>query len=67
VQNTITDDSRLLTRAQAAEMLGLKAQTLAIWSMTGRNLPVVRIGPKTVRYRRSDILAFIEKQVVPAS
>jgi hypothetical protein len=45
----------LITRRDAARRLALKPQTLAKWSMTGRILPVVRIGGRTVRYRLHDV------------
>jgi predicted DNA-binding transcriptional regulator AlpA len=57
---------KLLTRQQAAELLGLRPQTLAAWALTGKNLPVVKLGEKAVRYRLSDVQAFIDKSVVPA-
>ena len=56
--------SDLLTRQQAAEFLGVKAQTLAVWATTKRYpLPYVRIGRK-VKYRRADLERFIESRVV---
>ena len=56
--------SDLLTRQQAAEFLGVKAQTLAVWATTKRYpLPYVRVGSR-VRYRRSDLERFIESRVV---
>ncbi|AIL64731.1 Helix-turn-helix domain protein [Rickettsiales bacterium Ac37b] len=54
----------LLTRTQAAEYLGCKVSTLAIWKCTKRyNLPYVKIG-KNVRYRLSDLKEFIEQNIV---
>ena len=44
---------------QAAEMLGLAPQTLAKWAMTGKNLPVVKLGNRTARYLLSDVMSFI--------
>ena len=51
--------SNLITRRKAAEMLGLKPQTLSKWGMTGRNLPVVKLGARTVRYSIEDVISFI--------
>jgi predicted DNA-binding transcriptional regulator AlpA len=57
------DNDKLLTRKQAAEFLQCKESTLAIWKSTKRYpLPCIKIG-KNVRYRRSDILAFIENNI----
>ena len=60
-------DNGLLTRKQAAGRLGLKPQTLAEWAMSGKNLPLVKLGKRAVRYRRSDVDAFIERSLIPAS
>lgn len=54
-----TSQSELLTREQAAQFLGLRTQTLALWFSTGRNeLPAVKLG-RAVRYRRSDLEQFL--------
>ena len=53
----------LLSRKDAAEYLGLKESTLAIWKCNKRyNLPYVKIGGK-VRYRLSDLQKFIENNI----
>lgn len=57
---------RLLNREEAARFLGLKVQTLAKWSLDGRYLPVVKCG-RAVRYRPSDLEAFVQRQTTPAS
>ena len=51
--------SNLITRRKAAEMLGLEPQTLAVWGMTGKNLPVIKLGARTVRYSIEDVISFI--------
>lgn len=56
---TATSD-RLLTRAEAADLLRLKPQTLGKWAMTGRHLPVVHVG-RAARYRLSDVQRLIEQ------
>ena len=54
----------LLTRNQAAEYLGIRPQTLAAWALTGRyNLPMVKVG-RWVRYRKSDLDAWLESRTV---
>jgi len=53
--------NRLLTRKEAADLLGLKPQTLAKWAMTGQHLPVIRIGKKAVRYCSEEIESFIKR------
>jgi excisionase family DNA binding protein len=57
-------DSNLLTRDQAAKYLGVKPQTLAAWLCRRRYpLPVVRVG-RLVRYRLSDLEAFLDARTV---
>ena len=51
----------LINRKEAAASLGLAPQTLAKWAMTGKNLPVIRLGNRAVRYRRGDVEDFIKK------
>lgn len=51
--------SVLLSRDQAAKYLGVSVSTLANWASTRRfNLPYVRVG-RSVKYRLSDLDAFI--------
>jgi len=54
----------LCTRKEAADLLGLAPQTLAKWAMTGKNLPVIRLGNRTVRYSRTEIDAFIKRSTI---
>jgi excisionase family DNA binding protein len=57
-------NGELLTRTEAADLLGVKPQTLAVWATHGRyGLPVVKVG-RSVRYRRSDIEAWLERRTV---
>ena len=58
------NNCRLLNRKEAAEILGVKENTLAIWKSTHRyNLPAIKVG-RLVRYRLCDILAFLERRTV---
>jgi excisionase family DNA binding protein len=58
--NNIKEAQSLLTRKQAADLLGCKDDTLVVWKTNKRyKLPYIKIG-KNVRYRLSDILSFIE-------
>jgi predicted DNA-binding transcriptional regulator AlpA len=57
-------NSDLLTEAEAADFLGLEAKTLSVWRSTRRYpLCYVKIG-RLVRYRRSDLVDFIESRRV---
>lgn len=54
----------LLTRNEAAQLLGIKTQTLAKWASVKRyDLPYIKVG-KSVRYKRSDIAAYLERHTV---
>ena len=58
--------NELLTRSEAAALLGIKASTLAVWACHKRyGLPMVKIG-SLVRYRLSDLESFIERRTVGA-
>ena len=55
-------DTRLLTEAEAASVLGLAPGTLAVWRCTGRyDLAYVRVG-RRIRYRVGDLRAFLERR-----
>jgi len=52
----------LLTRRQAADFLGVKPQTLAVWHSVGRyDLPTVKVG-RSARYRIADLETFCEQR-----
>lgn len=58
----IAEDSPLITPECAAALLGVTPNTLGIWRTTRRYpLPFVKVG-RLVRYKRADILAFIESR-----
>jgi len=53
----------LIDENAAAEILDLAPGTLSVWRSTGRyKLPFLKIGRK-VRYRRADLLAWLEKRL----
>jgi len=57
-----TNSEQLLLPYQAAEYLGVSEQTLAEWRCVGRyNLPYVLVG-RRVRYRRSDLDAWLRSR-----
>lgn len=56
----------LLDEVATAEILQVKTGTLQVWRSTSRYpLPFVKIG-RNVRYRRTDIDAFIQSRIVGA-
>lgn len=57
--------NKLLTRKEAADFLGLSEGTLAVWKVTKRYpLPVIKVG-RLVRYRESDLIAFLDLMTDP--
>ena len=54
--NTQTD---LLNDVTAAELLGIKPRTIRIWRAK-RGIPHFRITNKEIRYKKSDIIAWLE-------
>lgn len=55
---------RLLTRKEAADYLGVKEITLAIWKSTQRYpIPVVKVG-RLAKYRYGDLIEFVERRTV---
>jgi Helix-turn-helix domain len=65
VSTSLIDLPVLLTPQETAEKLRVKTGSLAVWRCTKRyDLPYLRIG-RAIRYRASDVAAFIERQPVP--
>lgn len=53
---------RLMTTNEAAPMLGYAPRTLMRWRVERGGPPFVRIGGRVVRYRESDLVAWIAAQ-----
>ena len=54
------NDGHLMTRAELAEYLSVSVATIARWKCEGTQaVPEVRIGVRTIRYRKSDIDAWL--------
>jgi hypothetical protein len=60
---------RMMGDVEAARLLGLSPATLRKWRRlandsgdagASKRLPFVKVGPKSVRYRESDLLDFIQ-------
>jgi len=57
-QPTATDHDALLTTSQVAELANVSEQTVRRWRYDG-DLPFFRLGYRTVRYQRDDVVALI--------
>lgn len=58
-------DQQLMTPKEVAQRLGLAVTTLAIWRCRhpGR-LPYVKLGNRAIRYRATDVDAFVTNRTV---
>ena len=54
--------SQLLTTKQAAKHLGVSASFLEKDRWRGARIPFIRIGPRAIRYRETDLSSFLEQQ-----
>jgi excisionase family DNA binding protein len=63
-QSPVLPLTRLLTTEDVAEITGLSPETLAQWRWLKKEIPYVRLGTKCVRYRQSDIDAWLAKRLV---
>jgi hypothetical protein len=61
-----TDPDALLVETHAAQLLSLSARTLQAWRLTSRGPAFVRAG-RAVRYRRRDLLAWIDANTVSST
>jgi len=57
-------DDRLLPPREAAEYLGVGLIALRDWRYRRIGPPYIRLGHRTVRYRKSDLDAWLERQRV---
>ncbi len=62
---TPTKHDEIMDRKAAARYIGFAPKTLATWTSTNRySLPIVKVG-RSVRYRKSDLDAFLARQLRP--
>ncbi|MCE7056878.1 helix-turn-helix domain-containing protein [Algoriphagus sp. AGSA1] len=56
---------KLLTPKQAAEFMGYEENTLAAWRCRQtQNLPYIKIGNGGIRYRRWDLLQWLNSKLI---
>jgi len=60
----MSDEKILLTAAEVANLTGFAEGTIRHF-VSQRRIPFIRISPRCVRFRRSDIEAWLEKLMVP--
>ena len=65
--NIEVNQSELLSDKEATKHLGLADGTLSVWRSKGRySIPFIKIGAN-VRYRKSDLDAWIESRIQTAT
>ena len=62
----VTDYQNTLTPKQAAKYVGISEAALRLWRSEGRGPRYFKAGEKLVRYRRTDLDAWIEARLVTA-
>ncbi len=62
----VPDPLRLLGTEEVAALLGVAAITLRIWRLHGNGLRYIKLG-RSVKYRRSDIEAFLDARCVAST
>jgi excisionase family DNA binding protein len=63
---TAANPNELLNEEQTAKLIGVAEQTLAGWRCNGRyGLPFVKVG-RLVRYKRGDVMKWLDKRTVQA-
>lgn len=55
-------EREFLTEREVATLLAVKPETLAVWRHRRVGPPFVRLGPRTPRYRRSEVLAWVDEK-----
>jgi hypothetical protein len=62
IQAIVQSTAGLLGDKAAAEYIGSTPGTMSVWRSTGRyNLPFIKVG-RNVKYRKSDLDAWLEKR-----
>ena len=58
-----TEGQQLLRQAEVARILNLSPRTLEAWRHRGGGPRYYLLNPRCVRYRRSDLIEFLEERV----
>jgi hypothetical protein len=62
------DRDAALPENLAAELLGVSVRTLQAWRLRGVGPPYAKLlGSRAIRYRRSDLIQFLEKSIVQSA
>lgn len=64
MQQTTTDPDSLVNEKEAASILCYSVRALQNWRHRGGGPRFVKVSSRSVRYRRSDLLAWIEERTI---
>jgi excisionase family DNA binding protein len=56
------ESPRMLNRQEAADFLGVTPQTMLRWDNKGIGPKFYRLGKRIIRYKKSDLMAWLESQ-----
>ena len=62
--NPTTDPDRLMNEKEAAEMLCYSVRALQNWRSRGGGPKFIKVSARSIRYRRRDLLDWIEARTV---
>jgi DNA binding domain, excisionase family len=54
-----------MSPGQVAELLGVEVPTVLAWGRTGRLPEPLKLGAKTIRWRETDLKAWLKKEECP--
>ena len=60
----IENEEKLLAEQEASQFLNIAIDTLRSWRKKKINLPFIKVGTKLVRYKRSDLQEYLNKNTV---
>lgn len=63
----LSDPHALYTPKEAGDFLRVSQQALALWRQTGDGPPYARLGRTAIRYRRKELLAYVESRVATST
>lgn len=58
----VMEVEEFMLAAEVALLLRLQVRTLTLWRKKGHGPPWVRLGPREVRYRKDDVMAWVASQ-----
>ena len=64
VATTALDTDQLITERDAAAFLGYSVRALQNWRVRGGGPKFVKVSARSIRYRRRDLIDFIEARTV---